>query len=112
MSLVSSHTSVFCPAPPGRSVPTPPLAGRECSVHYHGMLEDGTVFDSSVKRDTPFNFTVGEGVIQVGGALSSRPPEGDQSSRPPVSASPLRPLPAPGALLRVRCRGGATRCRR
>jgi FKBP-type peptidyl-prolyl cis-trans isomerase FklB len=28
------------------------------SVHYHGTLIDGTVFDSSVERGTPANFGV------------------------------------------------------
>jgi len=38
-----------------------PLATDQVKVHYHGMLIDGTVFDSSVQRGTPATF----GVTQV-----------------------------------------------
>ena len=33
-----------------------PLAADEVTVHYHGTLIDGTVFDSSVDRGTPATF--------------------------------------------------------
>ena len=39
-----------------------PTAESTVSVHYHGMLVDGTVFDSSVERGQPAEFPVG-GVI-------------------------------------------------
>jgi len=39
-----------------------PTAASTVSVHYHGMLTDGTVFDSSVERGVPTEFPVG-GVI-------------------------------------------------
>lgn len=39
--------------------------GRTVSVHYKGMLPDGTVFDSSYKRKEPIEFPLGKGhVIQ------------------------------------------------
>jgi FKBP-type peptidyl-prolyl cis-trans isomerase FklB len=40
-----------------------PVASDEVTVHYHGTLLDGTVFDSSVDRGQPATFPVG-GVIQ------------------------------------------------
>jgi len=36
--------------------------GDTVKVHYTGQLEDGTVFDSSVKRD-PLQFKIGEGQV-------------------------------------------------
>jgi FKBP-type peptidyl-prolyl cis-trans isomerase FklB len=38
-----------------------PLASEKVTVHYHGTLTDGTVFDSSVERGQPATF----GVTQV-----------------------------------------------
>lgn len=40
-------------------------AGNTVSVHYKGTLLNGTVFDSSYNRGTPFSFTLGQNrVIQ------------------------------------------------
>ena len=33
-----------------------PTANSKVTVHYHGTLLDGTVFDSSVERDKPIGF--------------------------------------------------------
>ncbi|MFO8147779.1 MAG: peptidylprolyl isomerase [Bacteroidota bacterium] len=40
--------------------------GKTVSVHYKGMLPDGTVFDSSYKRNEPIDFPLGEGHVIAG----------------------------------------------
>ena len=41
-------------------------SGDHIFVHYTGKLTDGTVFDSSVTRGTPFDFTIGQGMVIQG----------------------------------------------
>ena len=40
--------------------------GKNVSVHYKGQLTDGTVFDSSYKRNQPIEFPVGVGQVISG----------------------------------------------
>ena len=44
----------------------PAVKGNQVSVHYKGQLADGTVFDSSYKRNQPLDFTVGIGQVIAG----------------------------------------------
>ena len=41
-------------------------AGKVITVHYSGYLEDGTLFDSSIERDEPIQFIVGQGQVIPG----------------------------------------------
>ena len=43
-----------------------PASGKSVSVHYTGWLTDGTQFDSSVDRGSPFSFTIGKGQVIKG----------------------------------------------
>ena len=43
-----------------------PVTGQTVSVHYSGILEDGTKFDSSVDRGQPFRFPLGQGRVIKG----------------------------------------------
>ncbi len=40
--------------------------GKTVSVHYKGMLTDGTVFDTSYKRKQPIQFPLGQGQVIAG----------------------------------------------
>tara|TARA_B100000575_G_scaffold17763_1_gene12342 strand:- start:190 stop:1122 length:933 start_codon:yes stop_codon:yes gene_type:complete len=43
-----------------------PLAGSNVTVHYRGMLIDGSEFDSSYQRNEPINFILGQGQVISG----------------------------------------------
>ncbi len=44
----------------------PAQSGANVSVHYKGMLEDGSVFDNSIERGQPIQFPVGTGKVIPG----------------------------------------------
>jgi len=39
------------------------VKGDTITVHYEGRLEDGTIFDSSIAKEKPFTFSIGEGKV-------------------------------------------------
>jgi peptidylprolyl isomerase len=43
-----------------------PVPGKFVTVHYSGFLQDGKLFDSSVERDEPISFVVGQGQVIPG----------------------------------------------
>ncbi len=43
-----------------------PAQGQKIKVHYTGRLTDGTVFDSSITRGQPIEFTLGIGQVIKG----------------------------------------------
>ncbi|MEI6480085.1 MAG: FKBP-type peptidyl-prolyl cis-trans isomerase [bacterium] len=45
---------------------TEAVAGKHVTVNYKGTLIDGTVFDSSYERGTPFDFDLGAGQVIAG----------------------------------------------
>ena len=74
-----------------------PVATDQVTVHYHGTLIDGSVFDSSVKRNTPATFplnsvikgwTEGLQLMMVGGKWTFYIPAnlayGDRSPSPKI----------------------------
>jgi peptidylprolyl isomerase len=43
-----------------------PVTGRRVTVHYTGMLTNGTKFDSSVDKGQPYTFIIGTGSVIKG----------------------------------------------
>lgn len=55
---------IFTPTRPGTGAQA--KAGDTVSVHYTGLLTDGTVFDSSMTRGEPIEFPLGMGHVISG----------------------------------------------
>lgn len=67
----------------------PPQKGQTVSVRYSGYLEDGTLFDSSLRRGQPFTFVLGQGRVIPGwdrGVALMRPGARYQFRIPPQLA--------------------------
>lgn len=61
-------------------------AGDSVTVHYTGRLEGGTVFDSSIPRNEPFTFRLGQDKVIKGweeGVTGMKPGEKRQLIIPP-----------------------------
>ncbi len=82
-------------------------AGKIARVHYTGSLTDGTVFDSSIPRGEPIQFTLGVGQVIAGwdqGILGMKVGEKRRLTIPPhlgygERGTPGGPIPPQATLL-------------
>ncbi len=81
------------------------VVGDTVTVHYTGVLPDGTVFDSSRERGTPFTLTLGENRVIQGwekGLLGMKVGERRLLAIPPslgYGAQAIGPIPANSTLI-------------
>lgn len=74
-------------------------AGREISVHYHGQIWNGDVFDSSFSRGAPTSFPIGVGMVIQGwdqGLVGKNVGSRVLLSIPPEKGYGVRGMPAAG----------------
>jgi FKBP-type peptidyl-prolyl cis-trans isomerase len=73
-----------------------PAKGSQVTVHYTGWLTTGEKFDSSVDRDEPFAFALGEGEVIAGwdqGVAAMRVGDKAKLTIPPELAYGARGFP-------------------